>query len=59
MYFWSSVEAREDKKVFVSYLYNGDSKDIDPSFKVVTKDPMLADRFKFFAINKPGDHLII
>jgi hypothetical protein len=57
MYFWSSVEAREEDKVFVSYLYNGKSKDIDMSFKVITKDPALADKFKFYAINDPAEHL--
>ena len=59
MYFWQSVEAREEDKVFVSYLYNGESKDIDPSYKVLTKDPLLADKFRFYAINAPGEHLII
>lgn len=59
MYFWSNAEAREEKKVFVSYLYSGESKDIDQSFLVISKDPLLQDKFKFYAINNPADHLMI
>jgi hypothetical protein len=43
----------------VSYLYHGESKDIDPSYKVASKDPILADKFRFYAINNPGEHLLI
>ena len=43
----------------MSYLYNGESKDIDPSFKVLTKHPILADKFRFYAIDNPGEHLLI
>jgi len=59
MYFWSNVETREDNKVFVSYLYNGKSEDIDNSFKVISMDPRLQDKYRFYAINNPGEHLIM
>ena len=57
-FFKASHETKHNNKVFVSYLYKGKSSEIDPSFRVITLDPRIKDKFGFFAMNDPAPHIL-